>query len=183
MRRAVRHVAVGLLVLSLGGAWVAAEEKARDKEGPLDTQAVVKKVGEINQAEMALGKLALQRTSRPDVKQYAEKLVKDHALADRQLLQLAAKNNWVVAGAPDEKHRALAQKMAQLEGKEFDKEFIHHMVMGHRKAIQLFEAQARSGENADLKAFAEKMLPTLREHLKGAEKLEGDKGKTDRGGS
>ena len=40
------------------------------------------------------------------------------------------------------------------------------MVAGHEKAIQLFENEAKNGRDADVKAWAEKCLPTLREHLK-----------------
>jgi len=168
-------MALVLLAVSLALPCAFAEEKDKDKDKqPLDTEAFVKKAGEINYAEIAMGQLALQKAARPDVKQYAMKLVQDHTKSNQEMLQLAAKNKWVLAGSADAKHQALAQKMAQLQPAEFDKEFIHHMVMGHKEAIRMFEAQSKNAKNADAKSFAEMQLPVLREHLKMAEKLHGD---------
>jgi putative membrane protein len=53
---------------------------------------------------------------------------------------------------------------------------MHHMVMGHEEAVSLFEKQAKNGKDGDLKAFAEKTLPTLKEHLKMAKEVAGKVG-------
>jgi putative membrane protein len=41
-----------------------------------------------------------------------------------------------------------------------------HMVADHKKDIAEFEKEASSGKDPEIKAFAAKTLPTLREHLK-----------------
>ncbi len=45
------------------------------------------------------------------------------------------------------------------------------MVKDHDKDVALFEKQAKSGRDAALRAFAEKTLPTLREHQKMAKQM------------
>jgi putative membrane protein len=40
------------------------------------------------------------------------------------------------------------------------------MVEDHEKTVKLFRRQAEKGDNAELKQFAAKTLPTLEEHLK-----------------
>ena len=40
----------------------------------------------------------------------------------------------------------------------------------HRDAVALFEAYAKAGDNAELKDWAGKTLPHLKEHLSMAEK-------------
>ena len=42
---------------------------------------------------------------------------------------------------------------------------------GHKQAVALFEAYAKSGDNPALKSWAAKTLPHLQEHLAMAEKL------------
>jgi putative membrane protein len=50
------------------------------------------------------------------------------------------------------------------------------MLSDHRKDVSEFEKQSTKGTDPDLKAFATKTLPTLREHLQMAESLPGAKG-------
>jgi putative membrane protein len=45
------------------------------------------------------------------------------------------------------------------------------MVEDHQKDVKAFEREATSGADADVKAFAAKTLPTLKEHLQQAEQL------------
>ena len=49
------------------------------------------------------------------------------------------------------------------------------MLSDHRKDVSEFEKQSTRGGDADLKAFATKTLPTLKEHLQMAESLPGAK--------
>jgi putative membrane protein len=70
------------------------------------------------------------------------------------------------------------QGKAQMEpwisttGAEFDRGFIEAQVKAHQEAIALFEKQANDGDDGDLKAFAQKQLPALRNHLKQAQDLQ-----------
>lgn len=58
-------------------------------------------------------------------------------------------------------------------GAAFDRGFIEAQVKAHQDAIALFEQQANGGGDSDLKAFAQKQLPGLRNHLKEAQDLQG----------
>ena len=46
------------------------------------------------------------------------------------------------------------------------------MVQDHQKAIDLFQQEAKSGKDADLKGFAKATLPTLQQHLDLAQKTQ-----------
>ncbi len=178
MQRTVKLVVAAMVSLALGATWAAAEEKSKDKkEGSLPTEAFVKQVGYINLAEIEAGRLAMMQGACQGVRMFGEHLARDHQKANQEMLQLAAKNNWVLAGTTDEKHRALLQNLAGFKGAEFDREFVNAMVKGHKQAVQMFEAEARESKNAAVKSYAEKVLPTLRSHLKEAEKLQGELGK------
>ncbi len=56
-------------------------------------------------------------------------------------------------------------ELSKLKGSAFDQAYAKDMVSGHQKAIEQFEMEAKNGQDADVKAWAEKSLPTLREHL------------------
>jgi putative membrane protein len=53
----------------------------------------------------------------------------------------------------------------------FDRGYAEHLVTEHEKTIALFETESTSGSDAELKAFATKTLPTLKEHLKAAQDI------------
>jgi putative membrane protein len=64
-------------------------------------------------------------------------------------------------------------------GAAFDRGFIETQIKAHQQAIALFEKQANGGDDGDLKAFAQKQLPTLRQHLKQAQDLQAKLPSTD----
>lgn len=64
-------------------------------------------------------------------------------------------------------------------GAAFDRGFMEAQVKAHQEAIALFEAQANGGGDAELKAFAQKQLPALRNHLKQAQDLQAKLPSTD----
>jgi putative membrane protein len=72
----------------------------------------------------------------------------------------------------DRQHRALADQLIRLSGANFDRQFMAHAVKDHEKAVALFESESKNGEDKDLKDWAGKTLPALREHLKMAKDLE-----------
>jgi len=68
-------------------------------------------------------------------------------------------------------HERLRQKLQTLHGKAFDEQYMNGMVEDHEKAVKLFQQEEHSGHNAELKQFAQKILPTLQEHQKNALEL------------
>ena len=63
---------------------------------------------------------------------------------------------------------ALKNRLDKLQGATFDQAYMRAMSDDHVKAVREFEMAAKSTD-PDIKAFAEKTLPTLREHLKMAQ--------------
>ena len=165
------HVGVGIVLaagLCTATVMAADANKSKDK---IDDRTFVKKSGEINLAEVNLAMIARKQSTNPGVQKYAEHLLKDHLKSNEQLNQIASKQNVPVAAKMDQKHTALADKLSAMTGPSFDREFLEHMVKGHKQAIKLFENEAKNGQDAAVKAYAEQTLPTLREHLREAQQL------------
>jgi putative membrane protein len=96
----------------------------------------------------------------------------DHSKANDELKKLAADKGVQLATALDSKHKSKVDKLAKLSGADFDKRYMSEMVSDHKNDVKLFQKEADKGKDADIKQFASKTLPTLKEHLQLAESSE-----------
>jgi putative membrane protein len=122
-------------------------------------------------AEVEHGRLAAQNAASSDVKQFAQRMVDDHSKANAELQSLASQKNVTLPKELDAKHKAKQDQLAKLNGPAFHSAYMTHMAAAHKEAVSLFQREAKSGKDAEIKAFAEKTLPTVQEHLKMAQDL------------
>lgn len=94
-----------------------------------------------------------------------QRLAADHSAAYEELKDLATKKGLVLATTLDRSHQKKVDDIAQLSGSTFDKEYSDFMANNHEDEIRLFEKAAASADDADIRAWAAKKLPTLRSHL------------------
>lgn len=137
------------------------------------TQDFVTLAAQSDMLEIETSKLAIATSDNPKIKQFAEKMIKDHTEASSALMALV-EGGKVKATLPtnlDRPHKEQLDKLAKLSGNEFTKEYGAFQVSAHKDAVSLFERYSKEGDNADLKAFAGKTLPHLQMHLKMAEEL------------
>jgi putative membrane protein len=116
-------------------------------------------------SEVLLGNLALAKGQSADVKQFAELMVADHTRANNDLKEIAARKSVALPTDTNDEQKSLLEKLSKLSGADFDKAYVKAMVDDHEKDVDEFTAQAKSGTDADIKAFAAKTLPTLQSHL------------------
>lgn len=135
-------------------------------------QEFVKEANIGNLKEVELGRLAQRQASNDRVRQFAQKLIDDHSKANDELATLARTKSISLASQLPADHKQMVDKFNQMRGEEFDREFVQHMIRGHEKMIQEFDRQARTGEDAQIKAFAQRQLPILRSHLQQARDLQ-----------
>jgi putative membrane protein len=166
--------ALAVLAVGLTGFALAADDK---KEG--GDKEFVMKASAAGLAEVNLSNLALIKATSPEVKQFARRIVADHTKANRDLLGFANTKRWSVARTMDETHQTMQQKLTRLAGAEFDRTYMEAMVKDHEEAVQLFETESKDGQDAALKTWAGKTLPTLKMHLEKAR----DVAKKVKGGS
>ncbi|MEP7258134.1 MAG: DUF4142 domain-containing protein [Flavitalea sp.] len=121
--------------------------------------------------EVQAAELASQKALNPKVKEFAATLVKDHMQTNEELKALAVSKNITLPATPGEEHQKNLDKLAEKSGKEFDKEYIEHMVSDHKEDIDAFEKASNECKDPEIKAFAAKTLPVLRSHLQTAESI------------
>jgi putative membrane protein len=116
-------------------------------------------------SEVELGKLASTKATSADVKAFGQMMVTDHTKANDELKALATKKGWKLPAEVDSSHKSTADDLKSRAGADFDKEYVEEMVDDHETDVKAFEDKAKNATDPDLKAFAEKTLPTLRKHL------------------
>jgi len=122
--------------------------------------------------EVTLGQLAKTHAQSQAVKDFGAMMVRDHSNANAQLKSVAGKKNVTLPAALPEKLQKHVDDLSKKTGTEFDKDYISMMVDDHQDDIKLFEKCAKSDkEDADVKAFAAKTLPTLYKHLDAAKAI------------
>jgi putative membrane protein len=137
-----------------------------EKEAKMADATFVRQADQINLAEMKIGKVAEENAKSDVVKKFGTQTVTDHSLMNKDLRKITTKQGIALTEKLDAKHQELLDDLSKLKEVAFDKAYTKDMVAGHEKAIELFENEAKTGRDADVKAWAEKCLPTLREHLK-----------------
>ena len=152
------------------GATTTAPDSAASRNAalkPADTTFLMK-AAMGGEAEVELGTLAQQKASNPKVKALGERMETDHKKANEDLQALAVSKGLTLSGGLDKEQQAEKARLEKLDGAAFDQAYTNLMVSDHTKDIKEFEAAAKSSDQA-VKSFAEKTLPTLREHLKMAQ--------------
>jgi len=131
----------------------------------------MKKAAQGGLAEVELGKLATEKASSSEVKQFGERMVTDHTKANDKLKQVAIEEHVTLPDKLDAKDQATKDSLEKLSGADFDRAYMKDMVKDHKADIAEFEHESKSGENTAVKDFATQTLPTLHSHLREAEKV------------
>ena len=135
-------------------------------------QAFVVQTAKNGMAEVELGKLASEKASNAKVKAFGQRMVTDHGKAGDELKSLAATKQITLSTMVDAEHKAVHDRLAKLSGAEFDRAYVREMVTGHRKGVDSFTMESTSGKDNEVKAWATKTLPTVREHLRMIEEMD-----------
>jgi putative membrane protein len=121
--------------------------------------------------EVALAKLALSKTTNPQIKDFATMMVTDHTKANEELAGIAKTKNITLPSAVSAEHQKKMDDLSQKSGADFDKAYVDAMVDGHKKTLSLMQDEAKNGQDADLKAFAATTASTVQMHLDAINKI------------
>lgn len=169
MKFVTRAFGVCLLVVAVSGVVRADDQKQTE---PFSDEIFVKKAGSGGLAEVELGKIGQMKGTNPEVKTFSERLVTDHGKANDGLKTAAREAGLEVPAKPDAEAQKHIDMFRDYKGENFDRDFVKHMIEDHEKDVALFTRASRECKNAKLKEFATKTLPTIKEHLDIARKLE-----------
>lgn len=162
------RIAMPLAILSFVALPAHAEDAATKNKNFIEKAAIG------GMFEVESSKIALTRSTNPEVKTFAQEMVTDHTKAGEALKEAVKASGVTVAVPPilDEEHQKKVTALKEADAKDFDEDYIEAQEDGHDKTIALFEDYAKDGENAVLKKFAADTLPTLKTHKEHVDTLD-----------
>lgn len=125
-----------------------------------------------NNLELQLSQLALQKATSQAVKDYANMMVQHHTMSAQEMKTLLAKKGAMI---PDTAllpvHRLQMETVMAAEGAAFDNAYMRIMVDAHEEDVDEFEDETTDARDADIRAFATRMLPILQTHYAKAKEV------------
>jgi putative membrane protein len=132
------------------------------------TTAFLKEAARDNAAEIGLAEVGARQAQNAELKSYCEMLQKDHAQVNKDLEGIAQRYGVATNQSPTRRDEKEVAKFEKLTGSEFDQKFAEQMLTDHQKAISKYEKASQDLQAAEVKQYAETMLPKLRDHFQKA---------------
>jgi len=129
----------------------------------------VKEASRGSMLEVQLAKLAQEKASSQQVKDFARQLEKDHSSANQKLKSAVTIN---IPSTLEEKQQQKIEKLSDKSGNDFDKEYIDMMVKDHQEDIDKFQQAQKNVTDESLKNWIASTLPTLKKHYQTAKSIQ-----------
>lgn len=136
------------------------------------TSEFMTKVADVGMTEVKLGQMAQDKATSQRVKDFGAMMVKDHTAAGDELKNMAKQKNVTLPETMSNDHQKKTDDLNKKTGKDFDKAYMKAMVDGHQSTVSDFEKASKNTKDADVKAWVDKTLPTLRMHLDSAKAIQ-----------
>jgi putative membrane protein len=156
-------IAASAVLIFANGA--VAKDRHKGSANRLTGAPFASTAAQSNIAEMRMADLAQTKTTSPQVKNLAQHLATDHAKANEQLKEVAAKMNLTLPDKMNAEDQAEYNRLSNMSGSEFDKAYTRAQVKDHKAVIARYRHEADNGTDPELKQYAANTLPLLERHL------------------
>jgi putative membrane protein len=150
-------VAAGLAV-GMCGVSVAQKDDTKSAD-----KSFIKDAIEGSQAEINFAKLALEKSKDPNVRKFAEKMIKDHTKLIEDMRPFARKYDVSAPGAPVMDHVSY-EDLKMKSGTDFDRAYVEDMVKDHHNDLKAFLEEEQKTADPELKATVEKGEKVVLDH-------------------
>ena len=158
-------------LLSLGLSTIGFAETSVAEQ--IAEHSFFEKTAQGGMADFQAGQLAQSKGTREAVRKFGAMMVEDHGASNKKLAALARSKGITLPTAPNETQRESIRELQAKTGARFDQEYVALQVKAHEASAQLLKSEIASGRDADTKAFALELLPTVQSHLREAYRLAG----------
>jgi putative membrane protein len=159
------RVLLAILVASAALAAPAAAQKATPAAPPAKQEQQAPKLHPLDQrfflymadggmAEVEAGKLAEQKASNGNVKDFGRRMGNDHGKANAKLEKWANAKGIAMPAKMGEQHQKVQGQLQAANGVEFDRIYVNNQIDEHQKTVRVLEEHIRIGRDSQLRAFA-----------------------------
>jgi putative membrane protein len=127
--------------------------------------AFVQKVSQGGMFEVVASQVAEQKAQAQDVKDQANTEVHDHQLVGQKLRSIASANGVDLPTELNADFQKRVDNLNGLSGAAFDTAYVQEMEKIHALDGAAFAQEAKTGQNADLKAFAAETVRIVERHI------------------
>ncbi|ARP86712.1 DUF4142 domain-containing protein [Bordetella genomosp. 9] len=160
------------VVAFVGLAGCASRDEGRSSMLSSTDQTFLEDATQGNYAEIQGSQMALDKNASADVQTFARQMIKDHTAANQRLAALAKRKGYNPPTGPSIVQATELKTLGLLSGNAFDKTYVDRIgVAAHEATIKMYEKAAQGADDADIRAFANALLPSLRHHLEMAQLL------------
>ena len=152
--------------LCLAGAPVGAQTTLSEGD-----RAFIDQAAQGGHAEVSMGQSAAE-SKNPAISAFGKQMVADHSKMNDELATLAKQKGYEPPASADLASQAKGAVVDVLPGKTFDSQYVSSQLDDHKETLALFENEARSGQDPELKALALKAIPVIQEHIAKLEELQ-----------
>jgi len=128
-------------------------------------------------AEVMAGKLAANKGTSAEVRDFGAMMVKDHGAANEKLANIAKAKGVALPTAAGKEHLDEMKSLQAQDGARFDSAYLAGQVKAHEETVELLKTEIASGQDAEAKAFAQEIMPTVQSHLRKLYQLTGQNDK------
>lgn len=148
------------------------EEAFENNDDKEDDSEYLVAAAEIDLKEIELGKLAQEKGTHQEVKNFGKMLVDEHTKAYNELKTVAGAKQIAIPTTLTEKGEDKYEMLDKETGGDFDKKFVSKMVDGHQKAIDKMQKASEDATDSEIRTWAASRLVAMQKHLEHAKSLE-----------
>jgi putative membrane protein len=134
-------------------------------------RAFIEQAAQSGHAEVSMGESAVE-SENPAVSAFGKQMIADHGRMNDELAALAKRKGVEPPASADLASQAKGAATTVLPGATFDKQYVSSQLDDHKETLTLFQREAQSGQDPDLKALAEKGIPIIQQHIAQLEELQ-----------
>jgi len=177
MRKKPLMLTAAALAASLGPAGALAQPPAPQPlkpqtPAPMSTKDFLQAAAGYDQFEITEAQTALVQSHNPQVRAFAQEMIRDHE-ADAQALTQAATSSGLkppsMSMSGDQSK--LLSGLQGLTGRDFDRDYAEQQVLAHTQALVVVGGYADGGSDPNARQAAKTAVPMIQHHLEMAQRL------------